>query len=81
MTNVNLSIEELTALKEANQPSVFEVVLYFTATLPHYNEDEFEIFKFTNQLIDKLKAMDEEQYNNLDFTYAIDLTDVEADTE
>lgn len=81
MTNVNLSIEELTALKEANQPSVFEAVLYFTATLPHYNEDEVEIFKFTNQLIDKLKAMDEEQYNNLDYTYAIDLTDVEADTE
>lgn len=79
MTNVNLSIEELTALKEVNQSSVFEAILYFTATLPHYNKDEAEIFNFTNQLIDKLKAMDEEQYSNLDYTYAIDLAD--TDTE
>lgn len=79
MTNVTLSVEELTALKEANQPSVFEAVLYFTVTL--YNSDEEEIFKFTNQLIDKLKSMDEEQYSSLDYTYAIDLTDIELDTD
>lgn len=79
MTNVNLSIEELTALKEANQPSVFEAILFFTATLPHYSKEEEEIFNFANQLINKLKAMDEEQYNNLDYSLAIDLTEVETE--
>lgn len=72
---VTFTVEEMTALKEANQPSRTAAIVFFTQGLPFYGEDEKELMGFTNALIDKLKAMTDTQYEGLDFDTAIDTTE------
>ncbi len=78
---ITLSIEELTALKQANQFTRIEAISFFLATLPHYDESEAELISFTNTLIGKLRSMSNEQYAGLDYSEAIDMSEYEEETE
>lgn len=74
---ITFTVEEMTALKEANQPSRTAAIVFFTQGLPFYDEDENELVDFTYALIDKLKAMTDTQYSGLDFDIALDTTEPE----
>lgn len=72
---VTFTVEEITALASAKQPSRTAAIAFFTQGLPFYGEDEKEPVSFTNALIDKLKTMTDTQYEGLDFDTAIDTTE------
>lgn len=76
----SLSIEEITALKAANQFTRIEAISYFTSTLPHYDESEADMIKFINTLISKLSNMSNEQYAEIDYSLAMEVpTSVETE--
>lgn len=77
---ISLSLEELTALKQANKFTRIEAISYFLATLPHYDDSETELINFTNNLIAKLRNMSNEQYAGIDYSNAIDTSEYEEES-
>ena len=78
--NISLSIEEITALKVANQFTRIEAISYFTSTLPYYDESEVDMISFINTLLSKLTNMSNEQYAEIDYSLAIEVP-TSAETE
>lgn len=74
---VHFTYEELTAIKNANQPNREATIIFYENSLPFYSEDEKEEYEFAKNLINKLKDTSDTQYNGLDFSNAIDISDIE----
>lgn len=72
---VTFTNEEITAVYEAHQPDRSSAIIFFENTLPFYREDEKDLLKLTETIIDKLKSMSDKQYDGLDYSNVIDTSD------
>lgn len=72
---VNFTNEEITAVYEAHQPDRNSAIIFFENTLPFYRENEKDLLKLTETIIDKLKSMSDKQYDGLDYSNVIDTSD------